>query len=49
MDVETGADEETDQTDSVGNLLDCATCASQRGRGDPFATVLVYDETEGEV
>lgn len=49
MDVETGAHEQADETNSVRDLLDGASGAAQRWRGNPFTTPAVNNQTEGEV
>lgn len=42
-------DAETDDTDTVGYLLDKRTSAAERWRCDPFAAVPVHDNAEGQV
>lgn len=47
--VETGGDNQADETDSVGYFLDDWACRTEGRGGNPLAAPAVDDEGEGEV
>lgn len=46
VEVETGRDDEANETDSIRDFLDCWACGTERGRGNPLSAPSVYDQGE---
>ncbi len=49
MQVQTGADDETNEADRIGRDLHVVACRAEGGRGDPFAAPAVDHEGEAEI